>query len=194
MLLNSIYFVLASNKIIDTLINEKYIETVHHIEMLASAVEANNERESEDHELSIINSIEYLDRLEQIYGAVYKYVDNEPILISNRYFETSIFNPFDYDEFVNNLRKNSEHISIGYVPEEQTYRDLKLYFRWMPLYAPLEQRYLVVGGISHYSMVSEIPLWVSVGQWMSIMLTLFLNFWFMRTVLRIESEYGRCLQ
>lgn len=78
---------------------------------------------------------------------------------------------------------------VAFEGEEIT--DIHLYYRWMPLYSPPEDRYLVVSGISKYSVVSKISIWVSVGQWVSMAITFFLNVGLITLLARLGSVYQK---
>ena len=176
LIFNAMYYKNATRGTENTLLHEKYIEVITKVDMLAAGVEANTERAWYDHEHNIIASVEYLDKLYQVYAGVFKVVDGEYILITERFYETSPFEPFDYPEFEEMARDNDfGSIVINYAPEDQTYRDLHVYFRWMPLYSDNNEKYLVVAGVSQYSIVSQIPYWVSAGQWVSTIVTFVLN-------------------
>ena len=154
----------ATKQINATLLSEKCISVQHTVDMLAASQVAANED-------NIKSAVEYLDKLFQIYAEAYKVSGDEYVLISERYFETSIFVPFHYPEFVNAITKHeSGNLVIGYTPEEQIYRDLHIYFRWI-------NQYLVIAGVSQYSIVSDIPVIVSTGQWANIVITFLLNTW-----------------
>ena len=159
LILNACYFMYASKEIQNALLREKYDEAVGLVEMLSSAVEANTERIWLDHEQNIRDSVEFMDRLYQVYAGAYKLVDDEPVLITERFYETSIFEPFDFIEFTDAvMTQDSGSLIIGYTPKEHIYRELHLYFKYMPLYSPPNERYLVIAGVSKYSVTSAIPL------------------------------------
>jgi len=138
-----------------SMLMEKYVDVVAKVDMLAAAVDANPERHWEDHEHNIRDSVEFLDRLHQIYAAVYKPINGVLELISERTFETSIYEPFSYAEFIEAIEQDSGGLVIGYSPIEQARRDLHIYFRWMPLYAEPGERFLVVAGVSKYSILNK---------------------------------------
>lgn len=145
LVLNALYFRHATRVIGDTMLQEKYLEVLRATEMLAAAVEAKPERTWYNHEQNIIDSVEYLDKLYQVYGGTYKTVNGELVLITERFYETSIFEPMGFTEFTEAVfSQESGDLIIGYTPENQTYRELHVYYRWMPLYSPKGERFLVV--------------------------------------------------
>jgi hypothetical protein len=174
--MSGIYFRHAAKEIQNALLGEKYKEAIDIVDILAAAVEANTERQWQDHEQNIVASVEYTDRLYQVYAEAYKPIDGELVSITERFYETSPFAPFEFAEFIEMAAaKESGSLVIGYTPDDQDYRGLHLYFRWMPLYSPPDERYLVIVGISRYSVVSTVPLWVSAAQWASMGLTFAIN-------------------
>ena len=173
---NAFYFRFATAAIRDALLEEKYEKVVQAVEMLASSVEAYPDIPWFEHEKHIIASVEHLDKQYQIYGGAYKYSDGELGIITTRYFETSIFEPLDYPEFTEMaLTQDSGSMVIGYTPDFQGYRDLHLYFRWMPLYSGSYERYLVIAGVSYLSITAQVSELVTIGQMVSMIATFLLN-------------------
>ena len=60
---------------------------------------------------------------------------------------------------------------LPFTPAGDAERDMLVHFRWIPTDSSLDGRYLVVVGISSYSVSTEIPQWVSVGQIVSMTIT-----------------------
>ena len=81
LLLSSFFFMYASKEIQNSLMQEKYFEIVHAVDMLAAAVEANPDKTWQDHERNIVDSVEYLDRLYQVYAAAFEPANGELIRI-----------------------------------------------------------------------------------------------------------------
>ena len=193
LLANAMFFQYATRKIKETMLQEKIVEITDAVDALAAAVDANPDRIWYEHELNIIGSAEYLDSRYQVFCGAYKPIDGELVLITERFYETSIFEPLDYPDFTEAIhRQESGSLIIGYAPENQTYRELHLYFRWMPLYSAAGERYLVVAGVSLYSIVTQIPTWISAGQWVSIAVTFALNVWLILMIARLGNFYERC--
>ena len=143
------------------------------------------------HEHNLRESVEYLDNVYQVYAAAYKQVNGKLYLFTKRNFATSILDPMSYPGFVEAIRsRNSGYYVIGYTPDNQTYRDMHLYFRWMPLYADADKRYLVVSGVSRYSVVTQIPIWVSIGQWVSMAVLFALEVWLVIQIKLLGHIWG----
>jgi len=192
LILNAVYFRYATVEIQKVLLNEKYIGIENEVDMLAAAVNANPERYWVDHEDNIRDSVEFLDKLHQIYAGLYKFSEGQLTLISERFFETTPIEPLDFIEF-RELVSTQEHgkYIVGYTPETQTYRELYLYFRWMPGYSPEHERYLVIAGVSKYSIATNVALWVAAGQWASMAITFVLNVWLVLLITRLGSIYDK---
>jgi len=192
LVLNSLYYRYVIEEIKVALLNEKYIEIVNAVNMLEAAIEANPERQWLDHEANLRDSVEFLDKLYQIYAGAYKYVGNQLELVTERFYETSPLEPLDYIEFIETVTTHeSGSLVIGYAPEQQPYMEFNLYFKWMPLYSPINERFLVVAGVTSYSIVSNISVWVSVGQWVSTAITFTLNVWLILLLTRIGNVYDK---
>ena len=151
----------------DAFLRERVATTTDAVDMLAAGVEAFPGRPWYDHELNIRDAVEHLDQLYQVYAAAFKSVgDGGPVQITGRYYETSPFEPYDYSEFAEAASSMERgHIVVNYAPENQGYRDLHLYFRWMPLYSGSGERYLVVTGVSKHSIISRAYVWLTIGLW-----------------------------
>ena len=194
LLLNAYFFQYASREIRNSILREKYVDTVNQVESLAAAVEANPERLWEDHELNIRYSVEFLDSLPMTFAAVYKPVAGKWIRISERDFATD-FDPLVYEAFLEAVdAQESGSLDVGFTPESGPFRVMHLYFRAMPLYSPLENRYLVVTGVSTHSIVTPIPALVSAGQWISMGVTFVLNAWLIVMISRVGdlSQLTQC--
>ena len=162
--------VLIVSKVLqDAFLREIVITTTTTVDMLAAAVEAEPGRPWYDHEFNIRDGVEVLDNVPQVYAAAFKVVDGEHVLFTERFTESSPFEPFDYPEFESLIAEQDYGaVVINYTPEGQSARDLHVYFRWMPLYSRDGEQYLVVAGVSKYSIVSKAYIWISVVLWVVI--------------------------
>jgi hypothetical protein len=171
LIINAFFCKYAIREIENNILREKSLDIFHATEMLAIAAET-----SIEYERTIINSVEFLDNLHQVFAAVYKLNNGELILLNDRHFESSIFEPMDYLEFVDTIFKHDYGESIiGYTPDSQVYREMLLFFRWMPLSPSEGTKYLVVTGVSKWSISHNIPVWISAVQWASMLVTFLLN-------------------
>lgn len=167
----------ALQKTDESLLKEKY-DSIHiSINTLADAVDHNAMTGGRRNGEFIINSVESLDKLYQVYAEAYRRDEAGLKLISHRYYETSIFEPFTFPAFVEELAlgKQQGDITIGYTPVGQSYRELHIYYRWIPSFdLEMEEQYLVIAGVSKYSVVTKIPFYMSGGLW--VMSFIFLVF------------------
>ena len=171
LILTAIYFQSAVRHINDTLLHEMYIAKIETVNTLAAGIEAIPERLRHEHMAAIKESVEYIDKLHQIYGAAYMNTDGGLTLLTKRSYETSVFEPMEYPEFLEAIRtRDRDAITINYIPERQNNRDLYIYFRWV-----LNRQYLLIIGVSRHSVVSEIPVIVSSGVWINTVMTFVLN-------------------
>jgi len=178
LVLNALFFQHATKEIQNALLYQKYIEIVHATKVLSEAVEADPERPWQDYERSIRNSVEYLDGLYQVYAGAYKLVDGKLTLFSNRVYETSPFDPLDYEKLREKVfMQDSGYIIVEYLPDYQTNLELHVYFMWMPLHSAQNERYLIITGVSRNSVETTIALWISIGQWVSMGITYILLTW-----------------
>ena len=70
-----------------------------------------------------------------------------------------MFEPMDYPEFIEAIHtQEAGGLAIRYASENQVGMDLRVYFRWMPLYSSASERYLLVAAVSRHSIVTEIPV------------------------------------
>jgi hypothetical protein len=184
LLFNAFYNLYVIRSIKDVLLEEKYIETVNSIDMLGAAVDANNSRYWEDHEQNISASINFMDNLPMVFAAAYKPVDGVYTLITEREYSTN-FDPMVYSEFIKAIKtQTSGGVVVGFTPEGGDYRKLHLNFRYMPTYSPPEERYLVVTGVSHYSVMVHVPTIFTFGQWVSTLITFAINVWLIALIAR----------
>jgi len=185
LLVNAVYFQYASKRIEGTVLQEKYVEMTHQVDMLAAAVEGNNTWHWEEHEQYIQRSVEYMDRLNMAYASAYKTVSGTLTLISDRHIVLG-FNPFLYDEFKEAIAtQESGSLKLDFLPKNGPFRVMYVYFRYMPVYTLPSEKYLVIAAISKYGIVTPIPVLVSAGQWVSMAMTFTLNVWLILLIVRI---------
>ena len=150
----------AQDEINDTLLHGKMLEVEHIVDVIAAASEANPSRTWGHHLSNIKDSVGYLDELPLVFAAAYMPTNNGLEIITRRDNATT-FSPLVYPEFLTAV-KNSERgeLVIGFHPDGGLYRDMHLYFRWMPLYSPPDERYLVVTAVSEFSITIKVADWV----------------------------------
>jgi len=192
LIVNAAFFRYANQRVEEALLEEKLAAVSDAVDMLAAAAEADPLRPWADHEQNIREAVEFLDRLYQVYAGAYKVEGDRLELITGRFYETSIFEPLEHRAFLNAISTGDQgNVVVGYTPENQDYRELHLYFRWLPLYAPAGDRCLAVAGVSRYSVVTRIPALVSAGQWASMAVTFVLQVWIVVLLAHLGSVWER---
>jgi len=180
------YWNLHSARLIDeALLEEKLIETINCVDMLCAAIDANPELDWWYHEENIKVAMTFADSMPMTFAAAYKPVDSELVLITERDYATN-FEPFLFEEFLTAIdSKESGELILGFTPENGKYRDVRIYYRWLPAYSPDGEQYLVVAGVSKYSVTVSISAIFTIGQWIStiILTILFLIFIYLDAVL-----------
>ena len=186
---DAVYWRYATKEIDDSHLREKYVEIVNFVDMLTITVNADVARGRSGYGDGIRDATEFIDNLHQVFAAAYRLEpDGNLLLLTSRTYETSIFEPLDYPSFCEKIQTgDSGEITIGYTPENQAYRELHLYFRWMPTVINAAEKYLVVAGISEHSVTSHMALWVSIGQWVSTIIVFSLIVWL---VVMLADCYG----
>ena len=190
------YYNLYSVRVIkSTQLEEKFVEIKNIIDTVAAAINADADTHWTYHERNVIAHTESIDRLEQVYAAAYKYDGESLVLMTVREYETSPLDPFDFPESdVMFSGAESGRFLIRYKPDFQTERDMHLYYRWMPSYSAPYEKYLVIGGVTEYSIQTQIPTIFTIGQWVGtvIITALFFIFVFVDLALgHIWSQRGR---
>ena len=174
-LLYVLYMLYSSGNTQAVLLREKAVEIQHSIDMLAAGVDGAQGLSRHERERLVCDQVEHLDGLYQVYAGAFARFDGAYGLITERVYETSPFEPFDFAQFVEAVTLNDYgFMMIHYAPEDQGARDLHVYYRWMPSHAPREERLLVVGGVSKYSIVSQAPALVSISQVATIVAMVFM--------------------
>ena len=185
----------AEQKVQDALLQEKAATISGAVEMIAAGIEAEPGRTSRDILPPLVAAVEHLDNQYEVYAAVYKADASHgqlPELISGRHAESSPFEPFEFPALEAAIYA-SDHGSeiIGYEPDGRGYRDLHVYYRWAPLYAEPDDRYLVIAGVSEHSVVSDVPLWINVGPLVDKAVPALLVFIFSIFNIRLSHVYAR---
>ena len=75
------------------------------------------------------------------------------------------FTILNYPEFLEMVKTNTSGTCIfSYEMKGITYNDLNVYFRWVPSFNENHERFLVVAGISHFAVVTKVPIFVIYGS------------------------------
>jgi hypothetical protein len=194
LVLNALFFRYATQEIQKALLNERYVEIVNFVDLLAMSVEENSDNQWLDHMDNVRDTVEFLDKMPHVYAGAYHRVDSLYILISERFFATSHFEPFDYSVFQDALYSQERGtIVIHHEYDGELYGDMHLYFRSIPNPSTERELVLVVAGVSTNSITTSVSLWVSAGQWINTGITFVINVWLISIIVRvgISSEERR---
>jgi len=185
-ILGNIYYNLWSVRAIkDARLEEKYIEVKNGVDRIAKAVNASDQVYWELHEEHIITSVTDIDSLDQVYAAAYKFDGENLHLITTRIYDerdyenTEVLTPINYEEAgVIFNGQQSGRFEIGYTPSYQKWRKMLIYYRWMPSYSAPDEKYIVLAGVTEYSIQTQIPALHTFGMCVSTALVALLFFIF----------------
>ena len=159
----NLYEVRAINQ---AMLDEKYTDIKKGIDMICEAA---------SEESGLIAAVEFLDAVPFVFAAVYTQTLE---VISERYF-VSDFDPLIYPELIQAIEKNdSGALTVHYAPDDMEPHDLRLCFR-------RTGEFIIIAGVSKYSVSTAVPVLFSAGQWLStaIVSALFVIFVFMDAML-----------
>gem|GEM_PF-2897249 len=199
LLFNALYFQYAAGKIGEVMLREKQVEIEDMVNMLADAIEVNAATGGRRNEHFIVSSMESIDRIYRVYGEAYRLEpDGSLTLITERFQEPingreqAFFSPLDHAGFAQAVfAQDSGNMVLLFSPEPDIKHEIHIYFRWMPLLTGAEERYLVVSGVSRYSIVTQIPFWVSAGQWANTAVLFALTVWLVTLIARLGHIYDQ---
>jgi len=160
------------------LLQEKYISIQDTINTLAATVDDTTAKGPEEFGLHTIKAaVENYDRLPFVYGALFIVGEDgnfDPV--SYRFAEDAHhlrFNAVDYPRFIELANtQDSGRITLRITDSDLGDHDMLVYFRWAPMSFEPQDRYLIVGGVSQYSVITGIPLVLNLGLWVGVFLIL----------------------
>jgi len=181
-------------------LEEKYIEVYHEVNMLAVGVEMLEYPYCDEE--SIIAQVEYLDKLYRVYASIYKYNEEGGlILITERHqdpidMSEVLFNPFNYEEFNEHiLTHNDGKLVLDFTPKHSKVTHvLHVYYRWVPHYFNVEDRYLIIAGVSAQSVVNPMPVWLAAGRIITAVSMFIMALWIFVLLVRRENDYRANLE
>lgn len=170
LIINAFYFRYLSNEMTEIMVSQKLVEVTDGINMIAAVALTENNPED-----TIKIGASFLDKLHYMYCGAFEQTNDGLKLISSRTMDTG-FDPLKYSQFAENVFANKHgNLTIGFTPDGQTYRELRMYFCWAPINASPQEQYLLVGGVSEESVVTKIPEMVTLGAMFNIFGTFLLN-------------------
>lgn len=163
---------LSAQKITNGAIAEKHTGIVERIEMLSdtiSAISDNDRREA------VRKGVISMDNRWEVYAAAYVSDSAGLTLITPRnseHSERSTFDPVKYPDLYAALVANQSGDYIqGYTPDGRDFRNLHIHYQWVPKGGPREDQYLVIAGISKYSINNGAAYWDTTGHLIGISVT-----------------------
>ena len=162
--------------------------------MIGAAVDADIDREWYEYGENIRVAVEYIDRLYHVYASVYRVSDGQFDLISDRYYEDfEEFDPFKHPEFMQAIAENDYgDIVVLFKPERNPYINVHIHYRWMRPSpdSGIDWEYLVIAAATVNSINTQIPFWISIGQWVSMIVTFLLTLWLAFRHIRMTRIYN----
>lgn len=192
MILNAVYNINATNEIENVLMNEKYGDLVACVDMLSAEVGDNVKNEAGySYDDRVLTVLKYLGTVKNTYSTAYILKDGQLELLSEKYGEREPFSPRNYPELMEAAKfRENGHLIMAYTSEEGSRQEMQMYFRWMPDKTSIKDdeypaRVLLVAAVSNHSFADIVNLWVSVGQWAGMGLTLIINIWMVTLIARL---------
>jgi len=162
------------------LLREKFVAIHNMVDAIEASVNVESEADVETLLVHSLSSVAYIDGLPYVYAAAFTVQDDNLLLLSERDNATD-FNPLEYADFINATSNNHVgELVIGFTPEGLPYRDLLMYYKWMPTELP----YLIVIGVSKYSVTTQIPAVMNMNLWIMLFVTLTAMLWSCYIVIR----------
>jgi hypothetical protein len=187
LILSTFYYMYASEHVADVIRDEKCVEVIKKVNIIKSAVEADDGRNWEEYEPNVVACAQFIDSMNDVFSCAYRSANGGWELIYDCLSSPEI-RPLMMEILVTAEGRESGSFTINCPPEVSPSRDLRIYFSQMPLNAPPEERYLVIAGVSKISFVPAIPAWVNAGQWVSIIMTLGLNVGLLILITRMQRN------
>ena len=182
---------LVSGEIRRVALEQKKIELTNEINLIALSLEKDNEADAAIFEENLHTMVEYVDKLYQVFAATYKRASGEYKLLTGREATIVPFNPFDHPEFVEAVSTHDTgYVTVVFDPgEPEKARDLHLYYRLAPEHFDREDRYLIVGGVSHYSVTAGADALISIIPMVSTLIMFGLMMWAVLLITRLGYVY-----
>ena len=186
---------ISDNVIHQIMLQEKYVSVCDTVNTYGRAANVTNAKTIDAFELHTLReAVESLDRLPYIYGALYRIDEyGELERISGRYAENPAHAAFDvhnYAAFVKMANeKQNGHITLRVTDSPLGEHDALIYYRWAPVTLPAQDRYLIVGGVTQFSVVTAIPAVINLSLWAAAFATAGVVFYTLYVTLRKEQSW-----
>ena len=180
----------GSNTTEALLLREKFVAVHNMVDAIEASVNVESDVPVEDLLAHSLASVGFIDELEFVYAAAFTEQDGELVLLSARDNATD-FNPLDYEAFLEATGNNRVgELTIGFTPEGMEYRELLMYYKWMPTELP----YLIVIGVSKYSVTTKVPVVMNMSLWLMVFSTFASGLWSVYVVLRQSVRVGKIME
>ena len=186
----------VANKMVDreikrVALEQKKVELTNVIDLIALSLDRDNEAEADKYEQNLIDMVQFVDNMYQVYAAVYRADSGEFYTLTGRTATIRPFIPFDHEAFTEAIMaQESGYVTVVFDPgEPEEARDLHLYFRWAPEHFTKEDRYLIVGGVSRYSVTAKTDVLVSIVPIANTLLTFLLMIFAVLLITRLGFVY-----
>jgi len=168
MILSAWYFHQLSLVIHDSLLNVRFDDRISALDMITYHVDE-FVRLDDDwytdrayYETSLQFLIENIDR--EPYTVASFYDENLNRLSIHRDSKETNFDPMQYSDFITAVKENeSGRMRLKYSSPNEPTQEFWVYYRWIPTFISPEDRYLIVIGLSHLSLVNYPENWLNGG-------------------------------
>jgi len=202
MILILVYINYINVTVHELLLKEKYIELIDIVDTIAETMNATRTRGPvEFGEHYLIAAVEHLDRLPYIYAMLFKYDTSNFIEMSARHVDEEshlLFNAMYFTDFKRMVLENDSGEMMLQV-KESSYgpHEIFIYFRWTPMTFDRNDRWVIVGGASKFSVITEVPFLLSGGPYIAILFMLLVTTWQIYVVvshdIRLKTLRSACV-
>ena len=161
------YFYFALNHYDTVLLEEKIYDRKFEMNLICDEIDRFAELDNDwgvyDYEHILSYVVEQIDATSGTYAELFRH---DMSGISNRtpLFYNAPFDPMKYPEIVHAITQNENgEITVWFDQESVEAHDLHLYYRWIPTDKRLNNRLLVMIGVSKYSVSAKISAWITYG-------------------------------
>ena len=156
--------VLVTSATQENLLDNKFEEVKNELGMIAAAVNADPADPWHSHEDNILHFMAFLDAKPLTFAAAYMPEGTDLKLLTERDNATN-FDPREFDVFTDAVRENDMgSLVIGFTPTNGGYRDMHLYYMWVPDYSAPHERYLLVAAVSRFSITIKLGRWITIAN------------------------------
>ena len=162
------------------LLENKCEEVKNELGMIAAAVNADPTDPWDSHKDNILHFMAFLDAKPLTFAAAYAQSGSDLLLMTKRDNATN-FDPRNFNAFRDAIKKNDDgEVVIGFTPTGGVYRDMYLYYMWVPDYSEPHERYLLVAAVSKFSITVKLARWVTIANLFGTVINVLLCLWNMR--------------